>query len=119
MNLARNNKAGMDFEFQRKFMDISTGYREVMEEDPRLLCQASWETVNYINDHLPENLAWNNEDGYLIDRSNNKYEDNEKVDFYGTTFAICPEAYEELDKLLPAAVKYGLKKVFGHARRLK
>ena len=117
MKLARNNKAGMDFEFQHKFFDISSEYREVNEEDPRLLCQASWATTRYINDHLPENLVWDNEDGILIDTSSNEYEDHEKVEFHGEEYAICPEAYDKLDALLPDAVKYGLKDVFGHARK--
>ena len=59
------------------------------------------------------------EDGILIDTSSNEYEDHEKVEFHGEEYAICPEAYDKLDALLPDAVKYGLKDVFGHARKYK
>ena len=119
MKLAKNNKSGMDFEFQSRFFDISSEYKEVNEEDPRLLCQASWATVDYINQNLPDGLIWDNEDGILIDRDDSKYEDCEKVMFHGEEYAICPEAYEKLYALLPDAVKYGLKKTFGHARKYK
>ncbi len=49
MVLIRKSDSTMDFEFQRKFFDISSQYKEVAEEDPRLLCQASWNTAEYIN----------------------------------------------------------------------
>lgn len=117
MKLLRNNKVGMDFEFQRNFLDISSNYREVNEEDPRLLCQASWETVRYINENLPESLEWDNGSGILI-AFGEEYDDCEKVEINGKEFVICPEAYEELDALLPDAVEYGLKKIFGHAIKL-
>ena len=119
MKLARNNKVGMDFEFQHKFFDISSEYKEVNEEDPRLLCQASWATTRYINDHLPENIVWDNEDGILIDTSSNEYDGYEKAEYHGDEYAICPEAYEKLDELLPAAVEYGLKETFGHAKKYR
>lgn len=119
MRLARNNKAGMDFEFQSKFFDISSEYKEVNEEDPRLLCQASWATAEYINDNLPDGLVWDNESGVLFDRDDSKYEDCEKVEFFGSTYAVCPKAFETLDALLPDAVEYGLKKTFGHAKKYK
>ena len=119
MKIAKTNKSGMDFEFQNIFYDISSQYREVDEEDPRLLCQASWATVDYINDNLPDGLIWDNEDGVLIDDNDNNYDDYEKVVFYGTEYAVCPEAYEKLYALLPDAVEYGLKETFGHARKYK
>lgn len=119
MKLARNDKAGMDFTFQSKFFDISSEYREVNEEDPRLLCQASWATTEYINDNLPEGLVWDNERGILFDRDDSKYENCEKVEFFGSEYAVCPEAYEKLYELLPDAVEYGLKETFGHARKYK
>ena len=119
MFLARNEKAGMDFEFQMQFMKVSSEYREINEEDPRLLCQASRATVDYINQNLPDGLVWDNEDGILIDRDDSKYKDGEKVMLHGEEYAICPEAYKKLYALLPDAVKYGLKKTFGHARKYK
>jgi hypothetical protein len=119
MKLARNEKAGMDFEFQRKFMEISSEYREVMDEDPRDLCRASWETARYINEKLPEGMGWDNEEGLLYDYCDEKYSTCSKVDFHGEIYAVCPEAYEQLDALIPDAVKFGLKSVFGHARKIR
>lgn len=119
MKLAKTNKTGMDFEFQSKFMDISSEYREIDEEDPRLLCQASWATVDYINENLPEGLVWDNERGILFDRDDSKFADCEKVEFFGSEYAVYPEAYEMLYALLPEAVEYGLKKTFGHAIKYK
>lgn len=119
MKLAKTNKSGMDFEFQSKFFDISSQYKEVDEEDPRLLCQASWATADYINENLPDGLIWDNENGILIDRDDSKYADCEKVELFGTEYAVCPAAYEKLYALLPDAVEYGLRETFGHARKYK
>lgn len=119
MKLSRDGKSGMDFEFERRFFDISSEYKEVNEEDPRLLCDASWKTVRYINDHLPEGMIWDNENGVLIDDKGTYYEKCEEVEIRGERFAICPEAFEILDSLLPAAVEYGLKEVFGHATKYR
>lgn len=118
MQLIRNKENTMDFTFIRQFTDLSSQYREVDEEDPRLLCQASHATVRYINENLPENLEWDNGRGILIAYGSD-YDDCEKVELNGREFAVCPEAYEELDALLPDAVKYGLKETFGHARKRK
>lgn len=119
MKLLRDDKAKIDFKFQSKFFDISSKYKEVDEEDPRLLCQASWETVRYINENLPDDLEWDNGNGILIDTSNNEYEDSIKAEFNGVIYAICPEAYDKLDELLPTAIEHGLKVIFGHARKRK
>ena len=119
MKLARNDKAGMDFEFQRKFMEASSEYREVMDEDPRDLCRASWETARYINDNLPDGMGWDNEEGILYDYDDEKYSTCTKIDFHGDIYSVCPEAYEQLDALIPVAVKFGLKSVFGHARKIR
>ena len=119
MKLARTNKSGMDFEFQSRFYDISSDYKEVKEGDPRLLCQASWATTDYINENLPAGLVWDNESGVLIDRDDSKYTDCEKVTFHGEEYAVCPEAYEKLYALLTDAVENGLKQIFGHARKYR
>ena len=119
MKLSKTNKSGVDFEFERRFFDISSQYREVVEEDPRLLCQASWATVDYINDNLPDGLIWDNENGVLMDMNDSKYVDCEKVELYGSEYAVCPKAYEALYELLPDAVEYGLKRIFGHAKKYR
>lgn len=119
MRLIRKEEPSMDFEFQRNFMELSSQYKEVEEGDPRLLCQASWETVSYINEHLPEGLLWNNEDGFLIGSPDEEYDDSIKINDKGITYAICPDAYILLDDILPDAIEYGLRKVFGHATKLE
>ncbi len=119
MLLIRKSDSTMDFEFQRKFFDISSQYKEVAEEDPRLLCQASWNTAEYINDNLPGDLYWDNGIGILIDRCNDNYKDCEIVEIRGSKYAVCPEAYEMLDDLLPEAIEEGLKRTFGHATKLE
>ncbi len=118
MQLIRNKEAAMDFTFIRNFTDLSSQYKEIDEEDPRLLCQASWATVKYINENLPEGLEWDNGRGILYAYGDD-YDDCEKVEINGKEYIVCPEAYDALDALLPEAVKYGLKETFGHARKRK
>ena len=113
MLLVRKRDSRMDIKFMKDFNKISSQYREVQEGDPRLLCQASWSTVEYINDNLPDGMYWDNEDGVLSDSEDEKYADCEKVEFRGETYAVCPEAYAILDELLPSAVEHGLTEIFG------
>lgn len=117
MRLIRNENPCMDFEFQRNFMELSSYYEEIEYGNPSELCQASWETARYINEHLPDGIVWDNEDGFFNGNYDEVYSSCGTIEKNGEVYAKCPDAYKRLDDLLPRAIEYGLKKVFGHVTK--
>lgn len=118
MKLLRKDGAGMDFAFADLCLDEQNRYAEMeYPVHPAYEYQVKQAIEECINEDLPEGMHWDFESCILTDKHSNKYAQCEEVQFYNGTFAICPEAYEQLDALAPAAVEYAIKKVFGAATK--